>query len=343
MSRQNSFYVLTLLVVFALGLGYYFFGPTAGKGVGKETETRQIRIAQAGKFFLYAPLYVAVDQGFFEDQGLDVSIVSTGGDDKTWAAVLSGDASFGIADPTFIAIAAQRGQEGRVVGNIVNGVPFWGIALEDSIGPIDQASDLAPYTVGAFAAPSTAYVLQRRMFESAGLEPNIREGAFGAIIPMLRIGQVDIALELEPNVSQAVANGAHVVYSMADVYGDFAITGLTTTPNVIENDTELVADVTCALQQSFDFIRSDRSRALDLLLERFTGIDRPIAADAIDRVIEGGILPETPVTPQEAWQKNLDLRVEVGDLQQPDQPNRFLENRFAREASQQCSSGDLQP
>ena len=38
----------------------------------------------------------------------------------------------------------------------------------------------------------------------AGLRPNIREGSFGSLIAMLKSGKADIALELEPNVSQAV-------------------------------------------------------------------------------------------------------------------------------------------
>jgi len=343
MSKKNmstlnkNIYAFILILIVGSGIGYYVYSTKTESG-DERKKIRQVQIAQAGKFFLYAPLYVAVDKGFFNEQRLDVSIVSTGGDDKTWSAVFAGDASFGIADPTFVAIAAERGQDGRVVGNIVNGVPFWGVTFQDSIGPIEEPSSLAPYTVGTFASPSTAYVLQKRMFESGGIKPSIREGSFGAIIPMIEANQVDIALELEPNVSQAVGDGAHIVYSMADVYGDFATTGLTTTPSVIKNEPELVADVTCALQHSLDFIRSDRDEALDLLLERFSGIDRAIARDALNRVIEAGIIPETLVASSEAWQKNLGVRVEAGDLEQPDQPDRFLQNEFARKASGECST-----
>jgi NitT/TauT family transport system substrate-binding protein len=57
---------------------------------------RAITIAQTSDFFLYAPIYIAKDAGFFSKQGLDVSIISTGGDGKTWAAVVSGNAAFGV-------------------------------------------------------------------------------------------------------------------------------------------------------------------------------------------------------------------------------------------------------
>ena len=141
---------------------------------------RQITVAQFGDFFLYAPLYIAVDGGFFEEQGLEVSIVNTGGDDKTWAAVLSGSAEFGVADPTFVAVSAARGQNGVVVASLVNGVPFWGITFND-IAPFEDANELANYSVATFPSPSSAYALQKNMFTDAGLTPNIREGAFGAM------------------------------------------------------------------------------------------------------------------------------------------------------------------
>lgn len=59
---------------------------------------------------------MAIDGGYFAEEGLDVSLVTTGGDEKTWAAVISGNASFGVADPTFVAISDARGVPGRVVG-----------------------------------------------------------------------------------------------------------------------------------------------------------------------------------------------------------------------------------
>ncbi len=80
--------------------------PPQTAGTAKEKMT----IAQAGDFFLYAPLYVALDSGIFEQEGLDAAITTTGGDDKTWAAVVSGSAQFGVADPTFVAVSTERGQ-----------------------------------------------------------------------------------------------------------------------------------------------------------------------------------------------------------------------------------------
>ncbi len=48
-----------------------------------------------------------------------MKLVSTGGDEKTFTAVSTGNAQFGVSDPIFVAIARQRGQGGKVVAGIV--------------------------------------------------------------------------------------------------------------------------------------------------------------------------------------------------------------------------------
>ena len=90
--------------------------------------------------------------GFFRARQLDVSLVSTGGDEKTWAAVIGGSASFGVADPgPFVAIAEARGQQGRVVASIVDGVPFWGITYKADVTPFASAKDLKSYAVATLS------------------------------------------------------------------------------------------------------------------------------------------------------------------------------------------------
>src|SRR5258708_4947071 len=215
----------------------------------------KIKVAQFADVFLYMPLYLAKDNGFFKEQGLDIDIINTGGDDKTYAAVISGDAQFGIADPTFVAIARSKGQGGQVVASIVNGVPFWGITKKSSVPIITDPKMLKGYSVATFPAPSTAYTLQKEMFEKAGLPPNIRESAFGTLIAQLDSGQADIALELEPNVSLAIQQGARIVYSMPEVYGDFAITGVSVSDDLVRRHPEQIQAFVRAVEKALRFAR----------------------------------------------------------------------------------------
>ena len=297
---------------------------------------RTIVIAQAGDFFLYAPLYIAVDAHLFEEQGLNVNLISTGGDEKTWAAVLSGAASFGVADPTFVAIAGQRGEPGRVIASIVNGVPFWGITYRSDIPVIKRPDELDGYTVATFSSPSTAYTLQREMYVKGGRQPRIRQAAFGTLEAVLRAHQADIALELEPNVSQAVGTGARVVYSMPDFYGDFAITGLTATPALLEKDPALARAVVCGIELALQFARNRPDESLRILTKRFPEIAPSVAKSAFRRVLSADIIPRSVVVGPAAWKKAVALRVAAGDLKTLQNANSYLDNRYAIRAQQYC-------
>jgi NitT/TauT family transport system substrate-binding protein len=329
------FIAVTALIALGALTGWWVLSHRNGPPVA----AKKITIAQYGDVFLYAPLYIAKEAGLFAKNGLDVSLVSTGGDEKTWAAVISGSASFGVADPTFVAISEKRGQPGRVIASVVNGVPFWGISYKQQIKPFVSPKDLNDYTVATFPAPSTAFTLQRKMFMQADLTPKIREGAFGTLLAMLRSNQADIALELEPNVSQAEQDGARIVYSMQDLYGDFALTGLTATPELLARDPGLARSVVCGLQMALDYVRTQPEASLKILTQRFPEIKPEIAKSAFSRLLNAGIVPKSVVIQKSAWEKALSLRVEVGDLSAPQPMDAYVDNTFAVSAEQLCRQG----
>lgn len=303
------------------------------------TDLRSVVVAQFGDFFLYAPLYVAVDGGFTERNGLAVRIVSTGGDETTWATVLSGRAHFGVADPTFIAIAGQRGQPGLLVASLVEGVPFWGVTFKETVQDVRSPADLAGLVVATFPAPSTAFALQRKMFEDAGLRATIREAAPGALLPLARTGGVDIALELEPSVSIALAGGARIVYSLNDYYPDFAITGVTVAPATARSDSTLIHSFVCSLQQAFDFIRQRPDSTISILSRRFPEVDARVARDALERVVAAGIIPATPAVKPESWNAAVVLRQRIGDLAQPADYTTYVNAQYAERAARECRGG----
>lgn len=310
-SPKRLVYVAAAVAIGALA-AYGMLSRKAGHNRADD-QVRRITVAQFGDFFLYAPLYVATDGDCFRKHGLEANIVNTGGDDKTWAAVLGGSADFGVADPTFVAVSAARGQGGVIVASLVNGVPFWGITFRD-IAPLKDANGLAGHSVATFPSPSTAYTLQRKMFSDAGLEPNIKEGGFGAIIPMLKAGGADIGLELEPNVSLAQTEGARIVYSLAERYGDFAITGVTATNSLVGKNPELVAKFREGIQCSLDSLHRDREGAMNILLKRFPGTPADVARKALDRALDDGVIPISATVGRDAWVKAIKLRMEVGDI-----------------------------
>ena len=75
-------------------LGGYFLGL---KTTNKENDLEKIRLAEVTHSSFYTPLYVAIEKGYFKEEGLEVELVLTPGADKVSSAVLSGDVQIGLA------------------------------------------------------------------------------------------------------------------------------------------------------------------------------------------------------------------------------------------------------
>lgn len=317
---------MTVIVVAALAIGVFFVS------CEKKGDVETVKVAQFNEFFLYMPLYLADAKGFFAEEGLKIEIVNTGGDDKTFAAVIGGSAMFGIADPTFAAVAKEQGGAGKVIASIVNGVPFWGVTKNHAIPEIKESSQLNGYSVATFPSPSTAYLLQQKMFEGAGLKPNIKQGAPGTLWPMVEAGQADIALELEPNVSIDANQGGKVLYSLSDVYGDFAITGVTVSERTAESKPELVQRFVNALQKSAMFAHVYPDSVVFFASKLFPDIDKTVSANAINRVISTNTLPRSVIISEDAWEKAIKLRHEAGDFKSLETARSVLDMSFAKKA-----------
>lgn len=91
--KKSLITLLGVFVVFILALTTYLvFGDEK-----EENNLQKVRVAEVAHTVFYAPQYVAISEGFFESEGLDIDLILTPGADKVTAAVLSGDVEIGFS------------------------------------------------------------------------------------------------------------------------------------------------------------------------------------------------------------------------------------------------------
>src|SRR3977135_2416437 len=88
-------------------------------------ENKKATLSQAFQSMLYLPLYIAIDEGFFTQQGLDLTKETAGAPTVALSAVISGSAQFSIHGPEWTAIAASQGSPVRMLADVVNGAAVW--------------------------------------------------------------------------------------------------------------------------------------------------------------------------------------------------------------------------
>lgn len=289
-------------------------------------------VNEAFEHLLYIGLYVAKDKGFFEQQGLDVKIETGGGDAQAFSALTSGSAQFAQGDPAFVAIASEKGWDGRVVAMAVDRAAIWGVTFDKSIKPFSDPKGFRGMTVATYPNPNTAYVIQKQLDEKAGLvlgkTTRIIEVPFGTELSTLKNKQASIAQTIEPNVSQVEVQGGVVAFSYPDAYGPLAFTGVMTSKKLIDENPQLVQKFVTAYEQSLQFIQSDYEGTLAIAQKRLPNLPPEVVRAALKRLIDSGCIPKHAAIDASSWQKLLQIRVDVGDLRSMPQKTLF-DNSFA--------------
>ena len=80
-------------------------------GCDKQNELRHVTLNEVTRSVFYAPLYVAVSLGYFEDEGMELEIVTGGGSDKSMTALLAGEADVALMGPETGVYVVAEGKE----------------------------------------------------------------------------------------------------------------------------------------------------------------------------------------------------------------------------------------
>ena len=108
---KSKKYIATSLAVILAAVAL----PVTAFAEEKKEEPVKVTLNEVAHSIFYAPQYVAIEEGYFEEEGLDLTLVTGFGADKVMAAVLSGDAEIGFMGAEASVYAFQEGANDPVV------------------------------------------------------------------------------------------------------------------------------------------------------------------------------------------------------------------------------------
>ena len=279
--------------------------------------SQKVTVNEAARTLLYIPLYYALESGYFRDAGLDVQIVTGGTATAAFAALLSGEAEFAVADPMYVPIAQEKGGDARVVAQVVGRIAIWGVVKDPALSVKGPAS-VRGKRVATHQKPMTAYTYAVKWLRDGGLDPDkdvtLITGAPGSEIAALMAGQADVMFSLEPNTSRVVLQGGKVIYSFPKTLGDQIFTGLMAKRSFEKQNRAAVVSVVRGLQRALRELHTEPMKALSVAKKFFLQVDEPVLKAALQRITSEEVLPKTVLVSEESWNKAIKVRVEAGDL-----------------------------
>lgn len=277
----------------------------------------KVTVNEAARTLLYIPLYYALESGYFQDAGLDLQIVTGGTATTAFAAMVSGEADFAVADPMYVPIAQEKGGDARVIAQVVGRIAVWGV-VKDSLLNVTSSSDISGKRIATHQKPMTAYTYTVKWLRDNGLDPDkdvkLVTGMPGSEVAALVAGHADVMFSLEPNTSRVVLQGGKVIYSFPQVLGDQIFSGLMTKASFVKNDSSVVESVVRAIQQAVNDLHSDPSKGIAVAKKFFPQVDEPVLKVALSRMVSEEVLPKSVLVSEESWDKAIAVRVQAGDL-----------------------------
>ncbi len=292
---------------------------------------KKVTISQAFQSMLYLPLYVAIDEGFFTQQGLDLTKETAGAPTVALSAVISGSAQFSIHGPEWTAIAASKGAPVDIIANVVNGAAVWIATAPDF--KFDSIKDIKGEKVVTGLMPTTSTSLFIKLLKENGMDAktdvDMIQVAIGSEPGPFVAKQANVAVMYEPGLDQAVAKGMKVVLGFPKSYGAYAFSAVTARNDV---DPDTAQRVVNAMELAMRFMTKNEARTVEIAKKEFPTLDPVVVEAAVKRMLSDGVYPPSVDITPEALKVSMDTQIALGNLAaQPDYKS-FVVKKFIEPA-----------
>ncbi len=304
---------------------------TVGSASAADAKTRVV-VAQTFQSLLYLPLYVAMNAGFFDKQGLDVVKQTAGKPQVAVAALISGSAQFSVHGPEHAAIAASKGAAVEVVANVVNRAAAWILAQPDF--GYKGLESLKGQKIVVTAPPATSNSVFIKLLRENGIDPakdvGLIPAANGNEVGILLAGQARVAVMSEPGVDQAVSRGMKVIGEFSKFYGPYAYSSVATTK---AESPEVIQKFVNAMELAIRYLRTNPAGAVAIAQKEFPALEPTVVEAAVRRMIAEGVYPHSAAISPEAFATAMKVQGYLGYLKQSPAYAAVINPVFAEKAA----------
>lgn len=270
---------------------------------GKTTKDGKTEVVlnEVAHSIFYAPMYVAIEEGYFDEAGIDLTLVTGFGADKTMTAVLTGEADIGFMGCESTVYTYAGGTEDYVVnfaqltqraGNfLVSRQP-----MDDFSWDMLKGKDVLGGRAGGMPEMVFEYILAKNGIDP-GTEVNIDQSIdFGSTAAAFSGGQGDFTVEFEPHATALEQKGeGYVVASLGEDSGYVPYTSFSAKKSYLSAHGDIVQAFTDALQKGMDYARSHTPEEIaKVIAPQFPETDMETLTIIISRYYQ-----------QDTWKENL--------------------------------------
>ena len=325
--------LLSLIFVFLLltTSSVYFVGCKSESTKGK------IRLNEVTHSVFYAPLYVAINKGYMEEEGIEIEITNGGGSDASMSALLSGSADIALMGPETVVYVEANGSTNHPV-------VFGQLTKKDGSFLISK-TPVTDFSFSSSLNGKTAIIgrnggMPAMTFEwlcnNAGVQNGVnttldKETSFNMMVSVFESTDAEFCTMFEPTASAFVNAGkGYYVGSIGEYSGEIPYTCFMAYPNYISKNKAQVEGFLRAIKKAYLFITTSTSEEVaDALLASFDGSTKEELATAVERYLEIDAWSNTPAMSKDSFTRLLSVLKNAGTLDKDVDFSKIVDNTIA--------------
>ena len=232
------------------------------KGSSGQAELTPVTLSEVAHSIFYAPQYAAIELGYFEDQGIDLTLVNGAGADKVMTSLISGDADIGFMGSEASIYTYANGSADYAVNFAQLTQRAGNFLVSRSPAPDFRWEDLkGTYVLGGRAGGMPQMVFEY-ILKKNGIDPKNdltidQSISFGLTAAAFPSSQADYTVEFEPFATSLEMEGkGYVVASLGTDSGYVPYTAYSAKKSFMEENPELIQAFTNAIQQGLEYVNS---------------------------------------------------------------------------------------
>lgn len=334
--KKRLFAVLTvMLLVFSALCGCTPTEETNGDTLKK------VVLNEVAHSIFYAPMYVAIEEGYFTEEGIDLELVTGFGADKTMTAVLSGEADIGFMGSEASIYTYNEGANDYVVNfaQLTQRAGNFLVAREEM--PDFSWEDLkGTYVLGGRKGGMPQMVFEYILKEN-GIDPKedlkINQSIdFGSTAAAFADSEADFTVEFEPHATALEKEGkGFVVASLGEDSGYVPYTAFCAKQSFMEKNENVIQGFTNALQKGMDYVNSHTPEEIAKIIQpQFEETDLDTITTIVTRYYEQDTWKEDLVFEQSSFELLQDILESAGELEKRAPYEDLVTIKFAEKAAQ---------
>lgn len=312
-------------------------------GCGKsstEKELVKVKLNEVAHSIFYAPQYVAIENGYFEEEGIEIELVNGAGADNVMTAVLSGEADVGFMGSEASIYVYNQGSGEKII-NFAQLTQRAGNFLvarekeEDFTWDKLKGKTVLAGRKGGMPQMVFEYILKKNQIDPVKDVKMVQNIDFGLTAEAFASGQGDYSVEFEPFAASLEKEGKGVVVASLGVdSGKVPYTAYSAKESYLKEKADVIQHFTNALQKGMDYVQQHSPEEIAKVIQpQFAETDAEVLTAIVKRYYEQDTWKENLVFEKESFELLQDILESGGELTKRVPYEELVDTKFATEVS----------